>query len=220
MAATQKKKAPDKITLQKAYIQYTLEKGEYPGNVFQFCAWKSWQEADFYRHFGSLDALGSGIWDLFFEQTAGKLEQDPAYAEYGSRERMLGFFFSFFETLTPYRTYVLYALEPKHGPAAQLRQLAGLRRHIRQFARQLPEGAGEPVTAPLGRIRNAVFPEAVWAQTLFLLRFWVKDGSAEFEKTDIAIEKSVHTLFDVMDHSPLDRVVDLGKFLIRENPIL
>ena len=39
------------------------------------------------------------------------------------------------------------------------------------------------------------------------------DNSAGFEKTDMAIEKSVNTVFDVFDNTPLDSIIDLGKFL-------
>ena len=32
----------------------------------------------------------------------------------------------------------------------------------------------------------------------------------------MAIEKSVNTIFDVFDNTPLEKVVDLGKFLYKE----
>jgi hypothetical protein len=51
---------------------------------------------------------------------------------------------------------------------------------------------------------------------LFLLKFWMDDDSAGFEKTDMAIEKSVNTIFDVFDNTPLDAVFDFGKFLWKE----
>ena len=61
-----------------------------------------------------------------------------------------------------------------------------------------------------------IFSEATWLQTLFLLKFWLDDNSPNFEKTDIAIEKSVNTVFDVFDNTPLERVLDFGKFLFKE----
>ena len=42
------------------------------------------------------------------------------------------------------------------------------------------------------------------------------DNSPQFEKTDVAIEKSVNTIFDVFDNTPLERVLDFGKFLFKE----
>ena len=51
----------------------------------------------------------------------------------------------------------------------------------------------------------------------FLINFWINDSSADFEKTDQAIEKSVQTAFDVFDNTPLTALVDFGKFLWKEN---
>lgn len=47
-----------------------------------------------------------------------------------------------------------------------------------------------------------IFAEAVWIQFLFLLKFWANDNSPAFESTDVAIEKSVNTAFDVFDNTP------------------
>jgi len=50
-------------------------------------------------------------------------------------------------------------------------------------------------------------------QFLFVLNFWLNDDSAQFEKTDAAIEKAVHLSFDLMGKGPLDTMVDFAKFL-------
>ena len=52
---------------------------------------------------------------------------------------------------------------------------------------------------------------------VFLLKFWMEDDSAGFEKTYLAIEKSVNTIFDVFDNTPLESIIDFGKFLFKEN---
>ena len=44
----------------------------------------------------------------------------------------------------------------------------------------------------------------------------MNDDSPAFEKTDAAIEKSVNTAFDVFDNTPLESIIDLGKFLWKE----
>ena len=64
---------------------------------------------------------------------------------------------------------------------------------------------------------EALFSEGAWVQLLFLLKFWMEDKSAGFEKTDMAIEKSVHTVFELFDNTPLDSIIDFGKFLWKEN---
>ena len=57
------------------------------------------------------------------------------------------------------------------------------------------------------------YPKALWAETLLILDFWVRDVSKNFEKTDTVIEKAVNTTFDLIGRSPLDSLFDLAKFM-------
>ncbi|KKX47402.1 hypothetical protein [Sphingobacterium sp. IITKGP-BTPF85] len=58
--------------------------------------------------------------------------------------------------------------------------------------------------------------EAFWLHLVSAIEFWKKDTSPSFEKTDIFIEKTIDTGFELMDNEPLRKVVDLGKFLFKE----
>ena len=40
--------------------------------------------------------------------------------------------------------------------------------------------------------------------------------AASFEKTDVFIEKSVNTSFDVLDVAPIKSLIDFGKFIFKE----
>lgn len=64
-----------------------------------------------------------------------------------------------------------------------------------------------------------IFAEAVWIQFLFLLKFWANDNSPAFESTDVAIEKSVNTAFDVFDNTPWNESLILGNSYGKKNGI-
>jgi hypothetical protein len=51
---------------------------------------------------------------------------------------------------------------------------------------------------------------------MITLKFWLDDTSASFEKTDIFIEKSVNTSFDILNIAPIKSVIDFGKFIFKE----
>ena len=174
-------------------------------------------EAEFYAHFGSLESLQKEIWISFFNQTLELLEKDEAYAQYANREKLLSFFFTFFELLGLNRSYVLFALRQQGTQLQELEQLRGLRRGYKTFAKELILEANSEKSNRFTRHNPEVFSEGAWLQLLFLLRFWMRDGSPGFEKTDMAIEKSVNTIFDVFDNTPLERVLDFGKFLYKEH---
>ena len=55
-----------------------------------------------------------------------------------------------------------------------------------------------------------------WEQFIFILKFWLKDSSPAFEKTDLLIEKSLTASFDLINSTPLRSLIDLSKFLIKD----
>ena len=98
----------------------------------------------------------------------------------------------------------------------QWSQLSLLRKNVLTFAEGLIQDDNANKTFKITRRPEKIFSEATWIQTLFILKFWLKDGSPGFEKTDLVIEKSVRVVFDVFDSSTLDSLLDFGKFLWKE----
>jgi hypothetical protein len=99
----------------------------------------------------------------------------------------------------------------------QLMSLKSLRSSFKQFASTLIEQGNMHKQSRFTKHPEALFSEGAWVQLLFLLKFWLEDKSAGFEKTDMAIEKSVQTVFELFDNTPLDSIIDFGKFLWKEN---
>ncbi len=59
------------------------------------------------------------------------------------------------------------------------------------------------------------YKDALWVQFAFIINFWMDDDSADFEKTDEAIEKGINVTFDLFQRSPIDNLFEYGKFLTR-----
>jgi hypothetical protein len=135
---------------------------------------------------------------------------------YSNQEKMLTFFYTFFELLTLNRSYVLFTLKEHKNMMKNLSQLKGLRKDIKHFAATLIRENNEDKKLKILKQSVTIFSEGAWLQTLFLIKYWMDDNSAGFENTDIAIEKSVRAIFDVFDTQPLESVLDFGKFLWKE----
>lgn len=199
------------------YMDYVLEQEKEPKSVYRFCKEIKLKEEDFYAQFGSFDAIKTRIWNKFFGNTINLLEKNKEYASFSNKDKMLTFFFTFFELLTLNRSYVLFSLNGKRNMMDKLKELKGLRTHIKEFTTGLIDEANSEKNFSLTQRNSQLFSEGAWVQFLFLLKFWMDDSSAGFEKTDLAIEKSVTTIFNVFDNSPLDSLLDFGKFLYKEN---
>ena len=67
----------------------------------------------------------------------------------------------------------------------------------------------------MAQLQSAGTEEAFWIQFMLLLQYWIKDRSKGFEKTDILIEKSTATFFELFMERPSSNLFDLGKYLIK-----
>lgn len=210
------KKKPNADKLIAIYMDYVLENERTPKSVYKFAKDNEMTEQDFYKHFGSFEGLRKAIWEKFFENSMEVMEKSKEYASFSNREKLLTFFYTFFEVLTANRSYVLYTLNEHSQPLKNLDQLKSLRKNIKNYAKTLIQERNKEKSLKLFQQSEMIFSEGVWIQFLFLLKFWMDDNSAAFESTDVAIEKSVNTVFDVFDNTPLERVVDFGKFLWKE----
>ncbi len=216
MPSSSSKKTIDKQSIIKKYMQHVLDQDSHPKSVYKFCKDIKIKEEDFYKFFGSIEGLDKTIWITFFSTTIDAMNKNSEYNNFSSRDKMLTLFYTFFEMLTLNRSYVLFALKKYDMPFKNLGQLKGLRSHIKEFAEELIEADNDMKLYKITKNPAPVFSEGAWLQFLFLLNFWMEDESIGFEKTDMAIEKSVNTIFDLFDNTPLNNVLDFGKFLWKE----
>lgn len=219
--STSLKKPASKSNINKdkiisLYMESVLMNEKTPKSVFKFCKDHNFEEATFYEYFGSFEGLQMEIWNSFYEQTISLANNDASYHSFSSREKMLTFFYTFFELLTLNRSYVLYTLKEHRNMMKNLSQLKGLRKDIKNFSANLIRETNEEKKLKVLKQSVTVFSEGAWLQTLFLMKYWMDDNSAAFENTDLAIEKSVRAIFDVFDTQPLESVLDFGKFLWKE----
>ncbi|MEC7264570.1 MAG: TetR family transcriptional regulator C-terminal domain-containing protein, partial [Bacteroidota bacterium] len=198
------------------YMDSVLENGKVPESVYKFCKTHKIGEDTFYGFFGSFESIQQRIWHKFFDNTMALLNKNKEYGTMSNEDKMLTFFFTFFENLTLNRSYVLFALKEHRYAFEGLSQLKGLRKSFKEFATELIHERNEEKNLKVLKYNEPLFSEGAWVQLLFLLKFWMEDSSPGFEKTDIAIEKSVTTIFQIFENTPLEKIIDFGKFLYKE----
>ncbi|WP_405383373.1 TetR family transcriptional regulator C-terminal domain-containing protein [Maribacter sp. LLG6340-A2] len=211
-----KTKKASKNSIITLYMDYVLEHERVPKSVYKFCKDSSIAESDFYLYFGSISALQKSIWTTFFENTLNVINKNKEYGQFHNRDKMLTFLYTLFEVFTLNRSYVLFVLDNAESPIKNLGQLKLLRTEVKAFAKDLINKGNVGKSSKLTKHNPQLFSEGAWLQVLFLINFWRTDDSPGFEKTDVAIEKSVNTIFDVFDNTPLDNILDFGKFLYKE----
>ncbi|CAG5007567.1 hypothetical protein DYBT9275_04077 [Dyadobacter sp. CECT 9275] len=205
----------DKITA--LYLQYCLENGKRPESVYLFSKINGFAEKDFYQYFASLEAIEKQVFVSFHNMAAGLITQSEEAAAGGFRENLLTYYYTFFEILAANRSYVVFALKGEKNRLDSLLKLKELRNYFKWFIGSISAGY---LKSQNERLRNAqleALKEGAWIQLLVTLKFWLDDESAGFEKTDLFIEKSIRATFDLFEVTPLESVIDFGKFIFKES---
>ena len=211
-----KKSTLTKDKIVSMFMQDTLENNEKPKSVYHFAKANGLTEAEFYNFFGSIEGIEKEIFILFLEKTLTLLEKDKDYEYYDMKSKMLSFYFTFFELLTANRSYVVLSLKENKNPLLGLMQLSGLRNGFKDFVSGIISDEYRLKQEKFQQIQEKALQESAWFQLLMTLKFWLDDSSASFEKTDLFIEKSVKASFELMNTTPLESLIDFGKFLFKE----
>ena len=209
-----RKKNITKENLISWYMEFVLENNHDPKSVFGFAKEHNFEEADFYKYYGSFEAIEQSIFSEFFNNTIKVLAKSEEYPNYDARNKLLSFYFTFFEMLTLNRSYVVYAL--KNTDLKSLKSLKHLRADYKTFVSNIGIEKIDLKQEKLEKIQDKATQESSWMHLLITLKFWLDDTSPSFEKTDIFIEKSINARFDLMDIKPLKSIIDFGKFILKE----
>ena len=203
-----------KSKIQSEYLDFVLTEGKNPTSVYLFAKRVGIAEAEFYQHYNSFDAIALNIWEGFLQGTIDRVEASDEYAAFTVRERILTFYFTVIETLKGQRSYVAYSSKAWFKPGNNLPAKKAVEKILEPYFEKLVnQGFETGELADRTKISD-YYQKALIVKFWFLLNFWLKDMSKDFEDTDAAIEKAVNLGLDLMKENTLDKAFDFAKFLI------
>lgn len=205
--------APETRILQ-AYVTHLLNTGSRPASVFKFAMDLGIREDEFYKYFGSFDAVERHVWKGFIDKTILRLNADEAFGTFSSREKILAFYYTFFEELKSNRSFVFLQMQGQKTVELSVPDfLKDLRKSFELFFENILNAGKQNGEVAVRPYLDGRYPQVFWLHFGFLLNFWKNDNSSSFEKTDAAIEKSVNLAFDLIGKGAVDSVIDFAKFL-------
>lgn len=211
-----KKKSISSADIMSYYMDYVLQHNAQPTSIYNFAKANNFEEQEFYKYFGNFNALEQSIFKEFFDNAYNLLEKNEDFKSFDSRNKLLSFYYTFFEILTMNRSFVVYMLKRDKDHLQKHRSLLKLKERFTLFIKHLDIVVFEFKEEKLEKAQNMSIQQSAWLQLMITIKFWLEDTSPSFEKTDIFIEKAVNTSFDLIDIKPLKSIIDLGKFLYKE----
>jgi len=206
----------DESSILEKYMELFLEQDQALKNVYTFCKKNEILESEFYTFYANLDQVKSAFWTNLVQHTLQTLEKSEDFSRYAAREKMLSFYFTFFENLTLNRSYVLAVLPSDWKQWKNWKQLHAVREGYLGFIEDVMSTQTTAVDEKFNKVLQPLYKEGFWGQFLYVLKYWMDDTSKGFENTDILIEKSVQASFDLVQNTPLNSIIDLGKFLFKD----
>ncbi len=189
--------------------------GHAPANVFQLCEHLGIAETEFYHHFGSLEKVEESVLLIRWQGVAEKFAQDDQFSTFGITEKMLTLHFAYIESLREIRSYLQWKLKDWKNPMDQIKGLMSLRQAFQDTVSPMLSAASNLGEIPDRKVISKLNVEALGMNLAFVIHFWLKDDSADFERTDACIEKSVQLTMDFVGRNAVDKLFDFGKFLFQ-----
>jgi AcrR family transcriptional regulator len=203
--------------IKQAYLDYVLRKGKPPVSVYKLTQKLGLPEQEFYRYYANFAAIEREVWADFGREARVTAAKEPVWAQYGAREKLLGFYYTLLEILKRNRSFALNSLHRSmpEFPGLTPRVLDDFRQDFEVFVGEiLRDGRRTEEVASRPLVQDQ-YPRAFWQQALFVLGFFAKDDTIDFERTDAAVEKAVTLSFDLVGRNTLDSAVDFVRFLVR-----
>ncbi|WP_316822109.1 TetR family transcriptional regulator C-terminal domain-containing protein [Pedobacter gandavensis] len=201
--------------IKNGYIDYVLLNGEQPASVYSFVKKLKIAEEDFYDFYPSFDSIEKNLWVELTLETITAIETQEVWNQYSSREKILSFFYSYVEVLKKQRSFIIYSLKKHRNKFGTPEVLSGVKPIFENFSESVINEGLESGELANRKFLSKRYKDAIWVQFGFIVNFWITDDSSGFEKTDEVIEKGVNVTFDLFERSPLDNLLEYGKFLSR-----
>lgn len=207
----------DKSSIQKKYIEFMLENGSKPKSVFAFAKILKLNESEFYSYYSSFEAIEKDFWKNLFSESVSQLATDETYKSYDAKDKLLAFYYVWIQKLRENRSFVV------NMKCSKTDSIAPNSAFLDTFKKEMNDYVSGILTDGMmsGTVKDRKFLSeryhyAIWFQTIFILNYWLKDSSENFEMTDAAIEKSVNLIFKLLGENTFDIMLDFGKFLFQK----
>ena len=211
-----KKKKITDLEIIDIYMDEVVKLQSKPADIYSFAQVNKFKEEDFYEHFESFAALDQAIFKILFDTSVATLAESPDFVSFSKKDKLLSLFYTFFENLTLNRDYVLITIATYGNQLKALTVFSDMKISFSQFMAMLNFETISLNIETVENIQKTSITEGAWVQLLLTIKFWMTDDSAELQKTDIFIEKSINTSLELLNTQSFQNILDLGKFLYNE----
>lgn len=214
-------KDPDKMEAEAKWIalykDYLKRNQQRPNSVYRLSKFGFTPVSNFYDCFTSLSELETALSKEIFQATEKDILDFAEFENYSARERLLYLYFTLFTYLNAESEWTMPALKSHWHLIRPHTICKSIVHQLLNFVTIHVEKLGVENREIKVRFKLSNYHKNIFQlQGYYLLQFWINDISSEHEKTDEAIEKSTHLLFNLLQSNWVDDGIDFSVFNYRQ----
>ena len=206
--------------IMTAYMEYYVATPSESITDEDFISNKHIDSKAFITLFTDTNTVEERIWSYMMQSSITTVENDLNPEMQGIDNKLLSLFFTFFQNLAFNDTYFKKQLKERKNLLQKNRLYSGMKTFFQSYLKNLHQSISCNTTKMGGETVESIltfgFVNSYWTELILLIEFWNTDDSDGYEKTDIAIEKTLKATQEIRSIEPLKSVIDLGKFIWKE----
>jgi hypothetical protein len=198
------------------YIEFYKTFGRFPKDAMEFATYLEVEDNEFLKSFDPLADIVAYIWEGYFDKALEQCQGDPAFESYSCREIYLSLLYNVVAVANEEGEMNRKMVNFTHSLPSAPKELKRFKANAASFFREMISAgqvSGEIADRPLV---NFQYNQWAWWGLLFVLFFWKNDKSKDNESTDVAIEKTAHLIFDMLNPNAMDSSIQFFTFLFKE----
>lgn len=203
-----------KAQIQQAYVALVVSKCKKPEGFEVFSDHLRSVNIELNGTYHSLTRIERDVVLGTFTETIRRLENEPEYLEFSTREKVLACYYTWLEELGEIREFLKILSKNSLISLSTERFLKSVEPVFKNYIEDLLHEGSDTGEIAERKIIESRYPVMLWYNSRFIFQFWLHDDSVEFERTDAAVEKSVNFVFDLLAPNLIDSGFDFLRFLI------
>ncbi|MBD0400895.1 hypothetical protein [Flammeovirga sp. EKP202] len=205
--------------IELSYINFILLHNKRPNSVNDLISNELEEnKTEILEEYKEINKIETQIWESGIMTAFQHSENDPNYAEYTVREKLLSFFYNYAEVLKKEEKFYEYSAN-----IHSIFELSILNERSSVLKNVFLNNVNGIIKSGIetGEVADRFFisdyyGDIIWYQALLIIRYCISDESNEKENTDEIIEKSVNLIMDLFEPNFTDSAFLLAKFLFQK----
>jgi len=199
------------------FTEYKSLYKDSPQPIYIFDEDQNFKKLFFHQYAIDSKNIENSIFITFFNNTLESLSKSNRYQEFNSHNKLLSFYYIFFEILTTNRDYVLQINNSCNKINNGFTFFNDLKIKFLKYASELGLRTLKIEYINSSKTTQTTNKKGIWEEFISVFEFWLGDDSLQFEKTAVYIHEFIHKSQNNKVSFISENLIELNNFIYKYN---